>query len=167
MASTETVILGKEEIAHKLKRIAYQIYEANISQEEVVIAGIKANGYIFAEKLKTAVEKISPIKVTLCKVIMDKKNPINSITTSLKPEAYQNKSLLLVDDVLHSGTTLIYAVKHFLEVPLKQFKTAVLVDRNHKKYPIKADYKGISLSTSINENVAVIFESGNNRAILE
>ncbi len=167
MASTETVILGKEEIAHKLKRIAYQIYEANISQEEVVIAGIKANGYIFAEKLKTAVEKISPIKVTLCKVTMDKKNPINSITTSLKPEAYQNKSLLLVDDVLHSGTTLIYAVKHFLEVPLKQFKTAVLVDRNHKKYPIKADYKGISLSTSINENVAVIFESGNNRAILE
>ena len=167
MASTETVILGKEEIAHKLKRIAYQIYEANISQEEVVIAGIKANGYIFAEKLKTAVEKISPIKVTLCKVTMDKKNPINSITTSLKPEAYQNKSLLLVDDVLHSGTTLIYAVKHFLEVPLKQFKTAVLVDRNHKKCPIKADYKGISLSTSINENVAVIFESGNNRAILE
>jgi len=167
MASTETVILGKEEIAHKLKRIAYQIYEANISEQEVVIAGIKANGYIFAEKLKTAVEKISPIKVTLCKVTMDKKNPINSITTSLKPEAYQNKSLLLVDDVLHSGTTLIYAVKHFLEVPLKQFKTAVLVDRNHKKYPIKADYKGISLSTSINENVAVIFESGNNRAILE
>jgi len=167
MASTETVILGKEEIAHKLKRIAYQIYEANISQEEVVIAGIKANGYIFAEKLKTAVEKISPIKVTLCKVTMDKKNPINSITTSLKPEAYQNKSLLLVDDVLHSGTTLIYAVKHFLEVPLKQFKTAVLVDRNHKKYPIKADYKGISLSTSINVNVAVIFESGNTRAILE
>jgi pyrimidine operon attenuation protein/uracil phosphoribosyltransferase len=167
MASTETVILGKEEIAHKLKRIAYQIYEANISQEEVVIAGIKANGYIFAEKLKTAVEKISPIKVTLCEVTMDKKNPINPITTSLKPEAYQNKSLLLVDDVLHSGTTLIYAVKHFLEVPLKQFKTAVLVDRNHKKYPIKADYKGISLSTSINENVAVIFEPGNNRAILE
>jgi len=167
MASKETVILDKKEIAHKLKRIAYQIYEANISQEEVIIAGIKANGYIFAEKLKTAVEKIAPIKVTLCKVTMDKKNPINSITTSLKPEAYQNKSLLLVDDVLHSGTTLIYAVKHFLEVPLKQFKTAVLVDRNHKKYPIKADYKGISLSTSINENVVVIFEQGNNRAILE
>jgi pyrimidine operon attenuation protein/uracil phosphoribosyltransferase len=167
MASKETVSLDKKEIANKLKRIAYQIYEANISQEEVIIAGIKANGYIFAEKLKTAVEKIAPIKVTLCKVTMDKKNPIKPITTSLQPQAYENKSLLLVDDVLHSGTTLIYAVKHFLEVPLKQFKTAVLVDRNHKKYPIKADYKGISLSTSINENVVVIFEQGNNRAILE
>ncbi|MGK0386156.1 MAG: pyrimidine operon attenuation protein/uracil phosphoribosyltransferase [Patiriisocius sp.] len=167
MATKETVILNKKEIAHKLKRIAYQIYEANISEEEVIIAGIKENGYTFAKKLKTAVEKISPIKVTLCQVRIDKKNPIASISTSLKPEAYQNKSLLLVDDVLHSGTTLIYAVKHFLDAPLKQFKTAVLVDRNHKKYPIKADYKGISLSTSINENVAVIFEPGNDRAVLE
>ena len=163
----ETIILDKKEIAHKLKRIAYQIYEANISEQQVIIAGIKANGYTFAEKLKTAVEAISPIKVVLCKITMDKKNPIGTITTSLKPEVYQNKSLLVVDDVLHSGTTLIYAVKHFLEVPLKQIKTAVLVDRNHKKYPVKADYKGISLSTSINENVAVIFEKGDDRAILE
>lgn len=163
----ETVILNKKEIAHKLKRIAYQIYETNISEQHVIIAGIKTNGYTFAEKLKTTVEDISPIKITLCKVTMDKKNPIGTLTTSLKPEEYQNKSLLLVDDVLHSGTTLIYAVKHFLEVPLKQFKTAVLVDRNHKKYPIKADFKGISLSTSINENVAVIFEKENSRAILE
>ena len=68
---------------------------------------------------------------------------------------------------MHSGTTLIYGVKHFLEVPLKQFKTAVLVDRNHKKYPVKADFKGISLSTSLHENVSVIFERGNDRAILE
>lgn len=163
----ETIILDKKEIAHKLKRIAYQIYEANISEQQVIIAGIKSNGYTFAEKLKTAVEAISPIKVVLCKITMDKKNPIGTITTSLKPEVYQNKSLLVVDDVLHSGTTLIYAVKHFLEVPLKQIKTAVLVDRNHKKYPIKADYKGISLSTSINENVGVIFEKGDDRAILE
>ena len=55
----------------------------------------------------------------------------------------------MVDDVLNSGATLIYAVKHFLNVPLKRFKTAVLVNRNHKKYPVKADFKGISLSTSI------------------
>ena len=167
MAHTETIILSKKEIAHKLKRIAYQIYEANISEEEVIIAGIKENGYTFAKKFKVAVEKISPIKVTLCQLIIDKKKPITPIKTSLTPEAYKNKSLILVDDVLHSGTTLIYGVKHFLDVPLKQFKTAVLVDRNHKKYPIKADYKGISLSTSINENVAVIFEAGNTRAILE
>ena len=167
MPENNTVILNKKQIAHKLMRIAYQIYESNVNEEVVVIAGIKENGVLLAKKLKTIVEKISPIKVQLCEVIIDKKKPTNPIITSLTTEEYKNKSLLLVDDVLHSGTTLIYGVKHFLDVPLKQFKTAVLVDRNHKIYPIKADYKGISLSTSLNENVAVIFEKNNDRAILE
>ncbi len=167
MIQTSTVILDKTQIAHKLKRIAYQIYESNVDEEVVVIAGIKENGYILAKKIKNILEKISPIKVELCEVKIDKKRPTNPVQTSLSPDQYSNKSLLLVDDVLHSGTTLIYGVKHFLNVPLKQFKTAVLVDRNHKKYPIKADFKGISLSTSLNENVAVIFEKNNDRAILE
>jgi pyrimidine operon attenuation protein/uracil phosphoribosyltransferase len=163
----ETVILNKTQIAHKLKRMAYQVYETNINEKEVVIAGIESNGYLVAEKLKVLVEKISPIQVTLCKVIIDKSEPTKPIKTSIDASEYRNKSVLLVDDVLHSGTTLIYGVKHFLEVPLKQFKTAVLVDRNHKKYPVKADFKGISLSTSISENVTVILEKDNERAILE
>ena len=71
-----------------------------------------------------------------------------------------------MDDVLNSGTTLIYGVKHFLEVPLKKFKTAVLVDRNHKKYPVKADFKGISLSTSLQEHVQVVFEENTSYAYL-
>ena len=72
----------------------------------------------------------------------------------------------MVDDVLNSGSTLIYAVKHFLDTDLKKFKTAVLVDRNHKKYPVKADFKGISLSTSLQEHVNVVFEANNNHAFL-
>ena len=83
------------------------------------------------------------------------KNPLNPINTSLKSDDYKNKSIVLIDDVLNSGSTLIYGVKHFLEVPLKQFKTAVLVNRNHKKFPVKADFKGISLSTSLHEHVQV------------
>ena len=104
---------------------------------------------------------ISDLKVTICQVNIDKKNPLETITTSLPSEDYMNKSLVLVDDVLNSGTTLIYGVKHFLDVPLKQFKTAVLVNRNHKKYPVKADFKGVSLSTSIKEHVKIeFFETG-------
>jgi pyrimidine operon attenuation protein/uracil phosphoribosyltransferase len=164
---TSSVILDKKQIAHKIKRIAYQLYETNVDEKEVIIAGIMDNGFILAKKIKAEVEKISPINVVLCEVIIDKKNPTTEIRTSLKKEEYKDKSLLLVDDVLHSGTTLIYGVKHFLEVPLKQFKTAVLVDRNHKKYPVKADFKGISLSTSLNENISVIFEKNNDRAVLE
>lgn len=166
MTQSESIILDKKQINHKIRRIAYQIYESNVNEKEVIIAGIFENGYLFAKKIKIAVEKVSSIQVTLCKVNIDKKKPTNPIQTSLKPDEYKNKSIVLVDDVLQSGTTLIYGVKHFLEMPLKQFKTAVLVDRNHKKYPVKADFKGISLSTSLNENVAVVFEKGNYYALL-
>ena len=167
MIPTDNIILNKKQIDHKIRRIAYQIYENNVSEKEVIIAGIYENGFLFAQKIKKEIEKISSIKVTMCKVIIDKKNPIHPIKTSLNPEEYKNKSLVLVDDVLHSGTTLIYGIKHFLGVPLKQFNTVVLVDRNHKKYPVKVDFKGISLSTSINENIAVVFEKENYFARLE
>jgi pyrimidine operon attenuation protein/uracil phosphoribosyltransferase len=159
---SKKIILTHQEIAHKIKRIAYQIYETFVDEEEIVIAGIEVNGYVFAEKLAAALELISPIKVTLCKVQINKQDPQLPIQTSITKEQYSNKGLILVDDVLNSGTTLIYAVRHFIDVPLKKFKTAVLVDRNHKKYPVKADFKGISLSTSLFEHVQVVFDEDNN-----
>lgn len=159
-------ILNNQEIAHKIKRIAYQIYETFVDEEEIIIAGIASNGYIFAEKIAQTLQSIAPIKVLLCEVTIDKQNPTLPIITSISPEAYSNKGLILVDDVLNSGTTLVYAVRHFLDVPLKKFKTAVLVDRNHKKYPVKADFKGISLSTSLFEHVTVVFEKDNDHAYL-
>lgn len=154
----ESIILNKTQIEQKITRIAYQIYESNLEQKELIIAGIDDNGFILAKRIQNVLREISPLKVSICEVKINKKKPLNLITTSLNAEEYQNKSLVLVDDVLNSGTTLMYVVKHFLEVPLKQFKTAVLVDRNHKKYPVKADYKGISLSTSLREHVQVDFE---------
>jgi pyrimidine operon attenuation protein/uracil phosphoribosyltransferase len=132
-----------------------------VEEEEIVIAGIATNGFIFAKKIAQVLETISPIKVSLCEVQINKQNPDLPIHTSLSKEQYANKGLILVDDVLNSGTTLIYAVRHFIDVPLKKFKTAVLVDRNHKKYPVKADFKGISLSTSLLEHVQVVFDEDN------
>ena len=159
MLTTDNIILNNIQIEQKAKRIAYQIYESNHKEKEVIIAGIANNGYFFAEKLTQILKEICNLKITLCKVTIDKKNPLNEVTTSINSNEYQNKSLVLVDDVLNSGTTLIYGIKHFLEVPLKRFKTAVLVNRNHKKYPVKADFKGISLSTSIKEHVVVEFNA--------
>jgi len=152
------LILNSTQINHKIRRIAYQIYETFGSEKEIIIAGISRNGYIFAQKIARELEHIVTIKVLICQVKINKKKPLDKIETSLKPEQYTQKSVVLVDDVLHSGTTLIYGVKHFLETPLKKLKTAVLVDRNHKKYPIKVDFKGLSLSTSLQEHVIVSFE---------
>ncbi len=164
---SQSIILSNQQINYTIKRIAFEIYENNINESSIILAGISKNGFIFAQKLKSVLENISDINVRLCEVKINKRNPLENITTSLKTEEYKNQSLVLVDDVLSSGTTLMYAVKHFLQVPLKQFKTAVLVNRNHKKYPIKADFKGISLSTSLQEHIKVVFYDNSANAYLE
>ena len=153
-------ILNNLQIKKKIKRISLQIIESNNSEEEIIIAGIEKNGFIISKKISDEIENNSDIKVKLCKIIIDKKNPRKKISTSLKLEDYHNKSMVLIDDVLNSGSTLIYAVKHFLDTDIKKIKTAVLVDRNHKKFPIKADFKGLSLSTSIQNHVEVVFDKG-------
>jgi pyrimidine operon attenuation protein/uracil phosphoribosyltransferase len=163
---SQNTILNHQEIEHKIKRIAYQIYETFVDEESIVIAGIASNGYVFAQKISAVLKTISPLEIILCEVIINKQNLNSEIKTSISEQIYQTKGIVLVDDVLNSGSTLMYGVKHFLEVPLKKLKTAVLVDRNHKKYPIKVDFKGISLSTSSKEHVAVVFEEANDHAIL-
>lgn len=166
MNSNKNLILDHQQIQHKIRRIAYQIYESNVDEQDVILAGIDSNGYILAKKIKSNLDKISDLKSTLCKVIIDKRQPLSEIKTSLSVKDYSNKSIVLIDDVLNSGSTLIYGVKHFLNVPLKQFKTAVLVNRNHKKFPVKADFKGISLSTSLNEHVEVKLDGNQFKAFL-
>tara|TARA_B110001469_G_scaffold63769_1_gene61062 strand:+ start:362 stop:739 length:378 start_codon:yes stop_codon:yes gene_type:complete len=123
MIAENNIILDNTQINQKIKRIAYQIYESNSFEKEVVIAGIVGNGFIFSKKIASVLEEISTITVILCEVIIDKKKPLQPITTSISVNDYKNKSLVLIDDVLNSGTTLIYGIKHFLEVPLKRFKT--------------------------------------------
>ena len=162
----QNIILNHQEIDHKIRRIAYQIYETFAGETEIVLAGIASNGFVLAEKLSIQLKKISDLNVVLCEVQIDKQNPFNPITTSIPKENYSGKNIILADDVLNSGSTLIYGVKHFLEVPVKKFKTVVLIDRNHKRFPVKADFKGISLSTSSKEHVHVVFENDNNYAYL-
>ncbi|MFS4494752.1 phosphoribosyltransferase family protein [Maribacter sp. 2308TA10-17] len=160
-------ILSHQQIQHKVRRIAYQIYEANVDETEIVLAGIDGGGLSFAKKIQSVLQNITKANILLCKVSMDKSNPLESgVKTSITEEEYLNKSIVLIDDVLNSGTTLIYGVQHFLKTPLKQLKTAVLVNRNHKKYPVKADYKGISLSTSLQEHVKVEFKAKNDSVSL-
>tara|TARA_Y100000746_G_scaffold43851_1_gene33301 strand:- start:320 stop:817 length:498 start_codon:yes stop_codon:yes gene_type:complete len=159
-------ILDYQSIKKKIRRISLQILESNIDQDEIIIAGIDLNGFIIAKKISQEISKISEINIKLCKVKIDKKNPLNDISTSLNFEDYQNKSIVVIDDVLNSGATLMYSVKYFLNTKIKSLKTAVLVDRNHKKYPIKADFKGLSLSTSIQSKVEVVIDEKKIEAFL-
>ena len=159
-------ILTNSQIKRKIKRISLQIIESNVEEKEVILAGIEQNGFHLAKELNKMIIELSNLNIKLCSLKIDKKNPLKNISTSLNSSEYKNKSIVVVDDVLNSGSTLMYAVKHFLDTELRQLKTAVLVDRNHKKYPIKADFKGVSLSTSIQNHVKVQFDKSSIEAFL-
>ena len=165
---TDTVtILSHDQILHKTKRIAFQIYETFIDQEQIIIAGIKNKGSVFAKMVMDELLQISELKVQLCQLSLEKDHSgIYQIKSTLEKESFKDKGVVVIDDVLHTGATLIYAVNYFLSVPTYKIKTAVLVDRNHKQYPIKVDFKGLSLSTSLNEHVEVCFNTGRNYVIL-
>jgi pyrimidine operon attenuation protein/uracil phosphoribosyltransferase len=152
-------ILTAEQANLSIRRIAYQIYEDNTDEKSIVIAGVMSNGYQVAKSIAEVLRSISNLEVIDCQIDIDKKNPRNKIQTSIDKSAYENRSVVIVDDVLHTGSTLMYSVRHFLEVSLAQCKVAVLINRNHKTYPIKADYKGISLSTSLHEHVEIVCEN--------
>ena len=160
MNSTVTQVLDHQQILDRLDRIAWQLYEEFHQQESLYLAGIAERGYILAGLLSRRLQSISPLEVTLGKLEFSKDQPIHS-SFSLNPsegQEWKGRHVIVVDDVLKSGSTLIYGVRHFLQFPLGSLKTVVLVDRNHKRFPVKADFKGLSLSTSLQEHVTVHLE---------
>ena len=160
----KTQILSKKQIQQKLNRMAWQIFEANYQESTIIIAGINGNGFIIAERLSFIIKDISDIKILLTEIKINKKEPFNSpIELSIEDSDYTDKVVILVDDVLNSGKTMIYGVKHFLNVPVKKIITTALIDRMHHRFPIRSDYSGLVLSTSIKDHVAV--DLGDNEGV--
>ncbi len=158
MKSTGSKIKTLKDIHSSIERIAYQIYESNSEEKVIFIAGIGEKGKVLSSLIGKSLSSISKIKVELITLYIDKKNPLNRINSDKSLNVLKNNSVVVVDDVLNTGKTLIYAVSYFLQAPVKSIKTAVMVNRNHKKFPIKADFKGISLATTINEHISVILD---------
>ena len=152
-------ILNSKAIDQKINRLAWQIYENNLKEKDVVIVGVSGRGEILANLLSEVLNHISSIKIKLGVIHLDKDNPYNSqITTNLKEIDYSNKVVILVDDVLNSGKTLIYASKYFLTTPLAKLSTVVLIERKHNLFPIKANYVGLSLATTLQQYITVSLE---------
>ena len=151
-------ILDKNQLKQKVNRLAWQIYERNHMESEIVVVGIQKRGVELAKRISKVISSISEIKVIEATVKLDKDNPYDSnLVFNLKPTDIENKVVILVDDVLNSGKTLMYAASEFLTVPLVKLSTVVLVNRNHNRYPIKSDYEGMSLSTTLQEHINVVF----------
>lgn len=161
----QTEILSATQIEQKVRRMAWQIQEHCYPEKEIILAGIIDRGLELAQRIKTELESLSDMQITLCTVEVNKENPLQSpATVSVEVKNFEDKTIVLVDDVLNSGKTLIYGARYFLQAPVKKLLTAVLVDRNHNRYPIKADLVGMSLSTTLQEHVHVDLDA--NRVFL-
>ena len=158
MALKKNKIKSAIDIQSSIRRIAYQLYETNIDENSLVLVGIEKKGTYLSKLIGLELCKITTIKLIHVTLELNKNKPQNTIECSLPISQMENHSIVVVDDVLNTGSTLIYAVNYFLQISVKQIKTVVMVNRNHKKYPIKADFKGLSLSTSLNDHVTVLFE---------
>ena len=159
MIELENKILDRKQILQKTRRIAFEIYENNFEEKEIILAGIYDRGYLFAEMLKKEIEKISRLKVVLVKITLEKfSSSQNDISLDCSEAILASKSIIVVDDVLNTGRTLIYCLKPFLELAIKSLQIAVIVDRSHRLFPISANYTGYALSTTIHEHIHVILD---------
>lgn len=139
--------------------MAYEIHEQNHEAQELFFAGIDSNGVKISELIKTEIEKISDITIHLIRVDIDKSATSQpQVSFSEKPEK-SDFALIVIDDVLNSGATMIYALDPFLKMNVSKIQTAVLVNRSHKRFPIAVDYKGFELGTTIQEHIDVQLDS--------
>ena len=143
-------ILNAEEIQFKIQRLAWELYDRHSRAKTLHVVGIQNNGYWLADQLVTRLRDISDIDVTLHELVMDKDNPV---LEEIQIDLPEGAELALVDDVLNSGRTLLWAVIKLMSFRPRVLSTTVLVDRSHKRYPVKADVKGISLSTTLQDTV--------------
>lgn len=155
------LIINNNQVQQKINRIAYQILEDNFEEEEIIIAGVWSRGYRFALRLKSILEQISTIKITIASISLNKEIPYDDDCADISNIDFENKVIVLVDDVLNSGRTLALGVGVFLKSPIKKLRTAVLVDRSHKRYPIATDFVGLELSTVLKEHVQVVLDENN------
>ncbi len=159
MPTRSDLILDKTKIHQKLTRIAYEIYENNFKEKELVIAGIEQGGYKLAENLVKELKKITKSELVLVKVTVDKKGPLDSeVLLDKNIEGLKNKTIILVDDVLHTGKTFIQGMKPFLAINIKKIQTVVLVNRSYTWFPVTSNYTGYELSTTLNDHIEVRLE---------
>jgi pyrimidine operon attenuation protein/uracil phosphoribosyltransferase len=146
-------ILSPEVAAKKLRRMAFEILENNFGETGFILAGIRESGTVIARTIQGLLKEIAGIKTELITVNLDKKNP-GEVTLS-RPVNGQQQVIILIDDVSNSGKTLLYAIKPFLELSPKKIQTLVLVERSHNTFPVKPDYVGLSVATTIQEHIYV------------
>lgn len=151
-------ILNDKQIGQKLVRLAYEIIEQNTDLKILYLAGINNNGYRFAQLLGKEISKIEkcPFQTKIIRIKLNPAKPISQeITLDIDLKELKNTTVIITDDVANTGRTLFYAFRPFLDLLLKKIQVAVLVDRKHKSFPVHVDYVGLSLATTVKDQIDV------------
>ena len=161
-------VLDHLQIQQKIKRIAYEIFEKNYDTQKLFLVGINNNGYAFAQLIFEQLREICNFEVELLRVTLSPANPLHQpVELSIDAIELHNQSVIIVDDVANSGRTLFYAMKPIYDVIPKKIEVAALVERMHRTFPIRIEYVGLTLSTTMLENIIVNLKDGDFSVNLE
>ncbi len=156
MGTERTLVLDHDRVQRKLRRIAIQLCEENWSEKRITVVGVAPRGMKLAERLAAMIRELNAVEADVVELKLDKNDPLTGpVKLSTDLGALQDRTVVLVDDVLMSGRTLMHAAAHLVQVNLKKLTTVVLVDRRHRAYPIRADIVGLTLSTTVQEHISV------------
>lgn len=159
-------ILNTAQIQQKIRRLAIEILENNYAEKKIIFIGINNKGTGFAKLLIKELEQLTDIELQLCSVRLNPAEPTkHPVELGIPPKDCQNKALIIVDDVANTGRTIFYAIKPLMDILPKKVEVAVLVDRKHKSFPIKVDYMGLSLATTLKEHIEVKIERKKDYAV--
>ena len=152
----ESIVLNQQQIKQKIERIAVEILENTFEEEEVFVAGITGNGFLLAERIVAQLNTITNQKIRLFEVSINKDNPLDhAIRLSIDDSDLSQSTVIIFDDVINSGRTMIHAVRRILDNKLKSLKVATLVNRTHRRYPVAANFVGLNISTTLKDNIVV------------
>lgn len=154
--SAKTIVLDHARVQRKLTRIVHQLHEEYHAEPGIVLVGIAPRGLTLARRLRSGLAEGTGLHADLVELTLDKDMPLERpVKLSVDPASLRDRVVVLVDDVLMSGRTLMHAASFLVQVPLKKLTTVVLVDRRHRTYPIRADIVGLTLSTTLQEHISV------------
>lgn len=157
------------QIKRSIVRMAWEIYEKHHLDERIILAGIHGRGTDLVNRLANELRAISGLEIETTEISMNKRQPWSE-PIHYNPEIFaqlQDTPMVIVDDVLNSGKTLLYALQPVMAYKIKKLTAVVLIDRSHKRFPILADVVGLKLSTSSHEHVRVMLDAGKEKVYLE
>ncbi|NII27950.1 phosphoribosyltransferase [Pseudoflavitalea sp. X16] len=146
-------ILDADTANRKMQRMAYEIVENNLEERQLILAGIRESGSVIARNIQQLLKQISDLPTELITIALDKKKPAEVIVSPSLD--FNDKVVIIIDDVANSGKTLLYAMKPLLAFHPRKIQTLALVERTHKAFPVSTDYVGLSVATTLQEHIFV------------